>query len=334
MNYLERCNQFLELRARSACLENCPSCKNPWFPTFTRTVNGHFPALHAKKGEEKGTSSQNLKEVTKPRLKEKMQSLKKVNKPRLKEENKIFGVKKRKLKEEDNIVKAQLVKRMSTRSGRVLKTPKKFLSIGEEEENDVESKRDIRLEEVKVKDVRVQLVKLPTEVEVDPVAKLSRKEVEKFKKKEKGVKSAGANMLMRELVDSIEVFGVEDHVEMGDENLNDEAHLVKSSGVQKLLESWEDWESEAALGSVEGPWRAIGSERFVCEGFDFLKVDTMLVTSDGDQSGLVMGHDGDESECLTSELDPSSLLNCMDLTMFGGEGELKRGSSQRPVLRR
>ena len=240
----------------------------------------------------------------------------------------IFGVKKRKLKEEDNIVKAQSVKRMSTtsRSGRVLKTPKKFLSIGEEEEDDVGSKREVRLEEVKVKDVRVQLVKLPTEeVAVDPVAKLSRKEVEKFKKKEKGVESAGANMLMRELVDSIEVFGVEDHVEMGDENLNDEAHLVKSSGVQKLLESWEDWESEAALGSLEGPWRAIESERFVCEGFDFLKVDTMLVTSDGDQSGLVMGHDGDESECLTSELDPSSLLNCMDLTMFGNEGELKRG---------
>ena len=215
----------------------------------------------------------------------------------------------------------------------MLKTPKKFLSVGEEEKGEDGSKIEIRLEEVRVKDVRVELVKLPRE-EVERLAKLPKKEVEKLQTEEKEVESAGANLLMRELGDFLDVFGEEDLVEMGDENLNDEAHLVKGSGVQELLDSWEDWESGAAVGRFEGPWRAIESERFVCEGFEFSKVDPMLVTSDGDKTGLVMSHDGDESERLTSELDPSSLLNCMELTLFGGEGELKRVSSQSPGLRR
>ena len=134
------------------------------------------------------------------------------------------------------------------------------------------------------------------------------------------------------LCNFMEVLGEEDHVEMGDENLNNEAPLKRGSGgVQELLDSWEDWESGAASVSLEVPWRAVESERF--GGFDFPKVDSMLVTDDGDKTALVMSHDGEESEHMTSELDPSSLLNCMELTLFGGEGQLKRGSSRSPGLR-
>jgi len=278
-------------------------------------------ALQAEEGEEQGTSNQNLKDVKKPRLKEKTQSLEKIRKPRLNEENQISrGGKRNFIKKE---VVAQLAHRTpsTSRSGRVLKTPKKFLSLGEEELGG--GKIQIR----QVKKVTVQVAKLPREeverlleqkVEgVDSVAKFPRKEEKKLSiQTGKEVKNATANLLMRELGNFME-----DHVEMGDENLNNEAPLKKGSGgVQGLLDSWEDWESRAASGSLEVPWRAVESERF--EGFDFPKVDSMLVTGDGDKTGLVMSHDGDESEHMTSELDPSSLLNCGELTLFGGEGEL------------
>ena len=165
----------------------------------------------------------------------------------------------------------------------------------------------------------------------DSVAKFPRKE-KKLSIQTEVVENAAANPRMRELCNFMEVLGEEDHVEMGDENLNNEAPLKRGSGgVQELLDSWEDWESGAASVSLEVPWRAVESERF--GGFDFPKVDSMLVTDDGDKTALVMSHDGDESEHMTSELDPSSLLNCMELTLFGGEGQLKRGSSRSPGLR-
>lgn len=210
--------------------------------------------------------------------------------------------------------------------------PKKFLSPGGEEHDG--GKMQIRL----VKKVKVQLAKLPREdverlmvQKDDSVAKFPRKE-KKLSIQTEVVENAAANPRMRELCNFMEVLGEEDHVEMGDENLNNEAPLKRGSGgVQELLDSWEDWESGAASVSLEVPWRAVESERF--GGFDFPKVDSMLVTDDGDKTALVMSHDGDESEHMTSELDPSSLLNCMELTLFGGEGQLKRGASRSPGLR-
>ena len=291
------------------------------------SVNGHFPALQAEEGEEQGTSHQNLKGVKKPRLE-------KVRKPRLKGENQIPRGGKHNLEEEKKSVVAQLAKRTpsTSRSGRVLKTPKKFLSPGGEEHDG--GKMQIR----QVKKVKVQLAKLPREdverlmvQKDDSVAKFPRKE-KKLSIQTEVVENAAANPRMRELCNFMEVLGEEDHVEMGDENLNNEAPLKRGSGgVQELLDSWEDWESGAASVSLEVPWRAVESERF--GGFDFPKVDSMLVTDDGDKTALVMSHDGDESEHMTSELDPSSLLNCMELTLFGGEGELKRGASRSPGLR-
>ena len=85
----------------------------------------------------------------------------------------------------------------------------------------------------------------------------------------------------------------------------------------------------ATVESLEGPWRAIESE-----SFDIQKVDSVLIESDEETTDLVMSHDGEDSEYLTSESDPSSLLNCMDLTLFGEDGELKRSSFRSPGLGR
>ena len=323
-------------------------------------MNENFPALEAEEEKEQGTSNQNLKRiktsqlkektnnlkrVQKSELKEKNQTLKKVRKPKTKEENQIFKVRKPTFKAEEEIAEAQLsIRSQSTsRSGRVIKTPKKFLSVGEEKED--KGDIQIRLEEVRIKDVRVILPKVPREAfdklfvqkeKVCSAANLVRKEVEKLSaEKEKKISSV-ANSLMRELDEVMEAFGDGGHVKMGSKVSENfiEAPLEKGSAVQQLSDSWEDWESMATVESLEGPWRAIESESYGGESFDIQKVDSVLIQSDEETTDLVMSHDGEDSEYLTSESDPSSLLNCVELTLFGEEGELKRSSVRSPGLGR
>jgi len=282
----------------------------------------------------------NLKRVQKSELKEKNQTLKKVRKPKSKEENQIFKVRKPTFKAEEEIAEAQssIRSQSTSRSGRVIKTPKKFLSVGEEKED--KGDIQIRLEEVRIKDVRVILPKVPREAfdklfvqkeKVCSAANFVRKEVERLSvEKEKKVSSV-ANPLMRELDEVMEAFGEEGYVKM---RSNDKALLEKGSAVQQLSDSWEDWESMATVESLEGPWRAIESESYGGESFDIQKVDSVLIQSDEETTDLVMSHDGEDSEYLTSESDPSSLLNCVELTLFSEEGELKRSSFRSPGLGR
>jgi len=315
----------------------------------------------AEEGKEQGTSNQNLKRVktsqlkekpknlkkeNKSELNEKTQTLKKVRKPKTKEENQKFKVRKQTLKEEEEEsaeAQSSIRSQSTSRSGRVIKTPKKFLSVGEKEED--KGNIQIRLEEMRIKDVRVILPKLPRQevgrlmVQKEKVCSVATpvgKEVERLSAEKERVYSA-ANPFMRELGEAVETFGGEGYVKMGSkvlENFNDEALLEKGSAVQELSDLWENLESAATVESLERPWRIIESESYGGESFDFLKVDSVLITSDEDKTDLVVSHDGEDSEYLTSESDPSSLLNCVELTLFGEEGELKRSSVRSPGLGR
>merc|ERR1712192_355937 len=285
----------------------------------------------------------NLKRVNTSQLKEKTKNFKEVRKtpkslnrvrnPKAKVETQILKVKKQTLKEEESVEARMSIRSQSTsRSGRLIKTPKKFLSV--EEEGEVEGKIQIRLEDVRIKDVRVILPKIPRkqvgrlllqkEREECSGANLVRKEVEErlLAEKKKKVCSA-ANPLMGELDEFTEAFGDEGYDKMGSkvlENFDDKAHLGKGSAVQKLSDYWEDWESMAIVESLEGPWRVVENESYDGESFDFLKVDSVLIKSDEeDKTDLVISHDSENSES-----DPSSLLNCLELTLFGEENELQR----------
>merc|ERR1712181_74515 len=152
---------------------------------------------------------------------------------------------------------------------------------------------------------------------------IPRKQVGRLLLQKKRKECSASNPLMRELDEFTEAFGDNGYAKMVLENFNDEAQLEKGSAVQKLSDSWEDWESVAIVESLEKPWRVVESESYDGESFD----SVLIKSDDEDKTGLVMSHDGSEgSEYMNSETDPTLILNCMELTLFGEKDELKRGS--------
>ena len=306
----------------------------------------HFPALQAEE-ENEGDPYIHLKRVKKPKLVEKA---KKSKKPRLKKGEEQISVVNNVMKDKPSEKREINAQASTSRFGRVLKTPKKFL---EEEQRD---KIQIKLGEVGVKDVKIQVAKLPRE-ELERLLAQKEAVVEKEESFKGGfeeilelelgtgkeavenklvdvvtnhesikVKKA-ANLLMRDLDEFMESLDFEDHVNVGEELLkshDQEAvlnidHLEeKGSAVQELIDSWDDWESKEVVENV-GPWRASESESCVDESIEVPEVILVLIegVEEEAKTDQVMSHDGDDSEMLTSESDASPWLGCMELTLFG-----------------
>ena len=306
----------------------------------------HFPALQAEEENEEDPYI-HLKRVKKSKLVEKA---KKSKKPRLKKGEEQVSVVNNVMKDKPSEKREVNAQASTSRCGRVLKTPKKFL---EEEQRD---KIQIKLGEVGVKDVKIQAAKLPRE-ELERLLAQKEAVVEKEESFKGGfeeilelelgtgkeavenklvdvvtnhesikVKKA-ANLLMRDVDEFMDSFDSEDHVNVGEELLksNDQEtgliidHLEeKGFAVQDLIDSWDDWESKAEVENV-GPWRASESESFVGESIEVPEVVLVLVegVEEEGKTDQVMSHDGDDSEILTSESDASPWLGCMELTLFG-----------------
>ena len=113
----------------------------------------HFPALQAEEENEEDPYN-HLKRVKKSKLVEKA---KKSKKPRLKKGEEQASVVNNVMKDKPSEKREINAQASTSRFGRVLKTPKKFL---EEEQRD---KIQIKLGEVGVKDVKMQVAKLPRE---------------------------------------------------------------------------------------------------------------------------------------------------------------------------
>ena len=306
----------------------------------------HFPALQAEEENEEDPYIQ-LKRAKKSKLVEKA---KKSKKPRLKKGEEQVSVVNNVMKDKPSEKREVNAQASTSRYGRVLKTPKKFL---EEEQRD---KIQIKLGEVGVKDVKIQAAKLPRD-ELERLLAQKEAVVEKEESFKGGfeeilelelgtgkeavenklvdvitnhesikVKKA-ANLLMRDLDEFMDSLDFEDHVNVGEELLksNDQEtglnidHLEeKGFAVQDLIDSWDDWESKAEVENV-GPWRASESESFVGESIEVPEVVLVLIegVEEEGKTDQVMSHDGDDSEMLTSESDASPWLGCMELTLFG-----------------
>ena len=309
----------------------------------------HFPALQAEEENEEDPYI-HLKRVKKSKLVEKA---KKSKKPRLKKGEEQVSVVNNVMKDKPSEKREVNAQASTSRFGRVLKTPKKFLFHKEEEQRD---KIQIKLGEVGVKDVKIQAGKLPRD-ELERLLAQKEAVVEKEESFKGGfeeilelelvtgkeavenklvdvvtnhesikVKKA-ANLLMRDLDEFMESIDFEDHVNVSEEFLkshDQEAVLnidqveEKGFAVQELIDSWDDWESKEVVENV-GPWRASESESFVGESIEVPEVVLVLIegVEEEGKTDQVMSHDGDDSEMLTSESDASPWLGCMELTLFG-----------------
>ena len=169
-------------------------------------------------------------------------------------------------------------KQATSRSGRVLKPPKKFLQDSEELHK--EETNRISLQDISFKNVCVRLSRLPGDL------------VKKFS----GEENNNSSPQMSKLGAILENRGPEGHgdsiadcASVGNEN-NFE---IVSTTVNELLQSWTDWESEKTFEVLEKPWRPIESDFFTST-----ELDTMLVPCE--ESNSVVGHE-DFEECSDGE---------------------------------
>jgi len=177
-------------------------------------------------------------------------------------------------------------KQATSRSGRVLKPPQKFLQYSEEL-NKEEAKR-ISLQDIGFKKVCVRLPKLPQD-------KLKKFSVEENNNSSPHISELGVILENRGPEGHDD--SIADCASVGNEN-NFE---IVSTTVNELLQSWTDWESEKTFEVLEKPWRPIESDFFTST-----ELDTMLVPSE--EYNSVVGHEDFEKcsdgESLISENSP------------------------------
>jgi len=169
-------------------------------------------------------------------------------------------------------------KRATSRSGRVLKPPKKFL-LDSEELHKEETNR-ISLQDMSFKKVCVRLSRLPGDL------------LKKFA----GEENNNSFPQMSELGAILDNRGPEGHCDSIAEGAsveNENNFEMVSTTVNELLQSWTDWESEKTFEVFEKPWRPIESDFFTST-----ELDTMLVSSE--ECNSVVGHE-DFEECHNGE---------------------------------
>ena len=169
-------------------------------------------------------------------------------------------------------------KQATSRSGRVLKPPKKFL-LDSEELHKEETNR-ISLQDMSFKKVCVRLSRLPGDL------------LKKFA----GEENNNSFPQMSELGAILDNRGPEGHCDSIAEGAsveNENNFEMVSTTMNELLQSWTDWESEKTFEVFDKPWRPIESDFFTST-----ELNTILVTSE--ECNSVVGHE-DFEECHNGE---------------------------------